>query len=124
MSTYFIGFHEFTYIQILVFGVMAVVWGASLVARKLPFTDGFRGILYATAWSGVLQAFWGIILYVFFGLRPNDMLHLVYGLIVVVAIPVAFTYTSEKLNRRDTLIITFAAFVIVAAAIRGFFTGK
>ncbi len=124
MITYIVGFHELTYIQILVFGVMAIVWGASLIVQKSSFTDGFRSILYATAWSGVLQAFWGIILYVFFGLRPNDTLHLVYGLIVVAAIPVAFTYTSEKLNRRDMLIITFAAVMLVAAAIRGFFTGK
>ena len=115
--------HLLTFIQLIVIGLGAVIWGIALVRRRLPFTDGFRSIVYATAATGLWQAVLGSILFFLMGCRPNNILHLVYGGIGLLGIPIAFTYASEELNRRDILILAFAAFAIVAAAIRAFGTG-
>ena len=114
--------HLLTYYQIMLAGIAAVIWGVVTLRRGQPFTEGFRGILYTLAFSGVVQALLGGILFLA-GCRPNNTLHLVYGLIALVGIPVAFTYTSENLNRRDMRILAFAAFAITAAAWRAISTG-
>lgn len=116
--------HLLTYYQLLVIGTGAIVWGIILLRRKQLFDDGYKAVLYAVFGTGLMQIVYGGILYLFFGCRPNNMLHLVYGLIVIAAIPVAFTYSSESLaERRDLFIFTFTAFAIVAAGLRAFGTG-
>lgn len=51
-------------------------------------------------------------------------LHYVYGGIVALAIPIAVTYaTSGKNVRRDVLIFSLAALILVAAAVRALMTG-
>ena len=75
-----------------------------------------------------LQALLGIIL-VLLGQKPGTgtglyYLHYVYGAIVVLAIPIAITYaTGGKNQRRDILIYSIAALVLVAAALRALTTG-
>ena len=122
MLDFIITLHLLTFYQIVVAGIAAIIWGIVLVRNHTPFSDGFRGILYTVAICGVIQALLGGVLFLA-GCRPNNILHLVYGLIAFIAIPVAFTYASEELTRRDMLILAFAAFVIVAAAWRAFDTG-
>ncbi len=84
--------------------------------------------LTVTAIVALLQALLGITL-VLLGQRPGTgtglyYLHYVYGAIVAVAIPVGITYTtSGKHIRRDVLILSIAALVLVAAGIRALMTG-
>ncbi len=84
--------------------------------------------LTVTAIVALLQALLGITL-VLLGQRPGTgtdlyYLHYVYGAIVAVSIPVAITYTtSGKHIRRDVLILSLAALVLVAAGIRALMTG-
>ena len=122
MLDFILKLHLLTYYQVLVVGSVATVRGALIVWRHEPFTDGFRSLLFITAGTGVVQVLLGALLYLG-GLRPNDMLHLVYGAIVVGAIPVAYVYISEAETRRDIGVLTFACFALVAAALRAFATG-
>jgi hypothetical protein len=120
--SFIVTMHLLTFYQIVVAGIAAVIWGLVLVRRGEPFTDGYRGILFAVGGSGIVQAILGGILFLA-GCRPNNMLHLVYGLIAFIGIPVAYTYASEDMSKRDMLILAFAAFAITAAAWRAFDTG-
>jgi heme A synthase len=113
--------HLLTYFQVLITGGVATVWGIG-AWRHGGISDGFRSILFLTAGTGLAQALLGSILFLF-GCRPENILHLVYGLIVAAAVPVAFTYASEDLNKRDMAVLAFASFAIVAAALRGASTG-
>lgn len=113
--------HLLTFWQLVLTSGVATGWGIR-AWRQTGFTDGFRSILYLTEGSGVAQGLVGGILFLA-GCRPADILHLVYGLIVIAAIPVAVGYASEKLNKRDMAIFAIAAFAIVAAALRGAMTG-
>jgi heme A synthase len=117
-----IGVHLLNFYTIVLSGLIGAIWGVQLIWRRRPMSDEFRFVLYTIAGFGVAQALIGGILFLT-GCRPNDNLHLVYGLIALVGIPIAFTYTSESLTRRDILVLAFAAFAIAAAALRAYSTG-
>lgn len=81
-----------------------------------------RYALVVTAGLGVLQAIFGGLLYVM-GQRPPDALHYVYGLIVLLAIPVAYAYSDQAQVRRDVIIMMIAVVAVIGAAIRAWMTG-
>ena len=104
------------------------MWGLILIFMKKPINRPWRISLTATAVIAALQAVLGITL-VLLGQKPGTgtglyYLHYVYGAIVVLAIPIAITYaTGGKNQRRDLLIFSIAALILVAAAIRALMTG-
>lgn len=85
----------------------------------------FRSALYITGYLALFQALLGGIL-VLMGGRPTDQLHYVYGLVVLLAVPVASVYATGKREhaRRDLIIFVIAALVVAAAAVRAFMTGS
>jgi heme A synthase len=103
-------------------GGLATIWGIVLLVRKRGIDRVMRILLGVTAGLGVLQAALGGLLFLT-GARPSDPLHYVYGLLVLAAIPVAYTYADNKSARRDMIVFTIAAVVVVAAAVRAFMTG-
>ncbi len=99
-------------------------------AVELPrrtLNRSWRISLIATAILAALQALLGITL-LLLGQRPPGgslyYLHYVYGAIVALAIPAAVSYaTSGKNLRRDILIYSIAALILVAAGARALMTG-
>jgi hypothetical protein len=83
----------------------------------------FRYALAVVAGFGVLQAILGGALFLFFHCRAGEQLHYVYGLIVLLAIPVAYAYSDQRQVRRDIIIMTIAVVAILGAALRAFSTG-
>lgn len=104
----------------------AAIWGGVLAWRRRPVDQALRALLLGTVVMGMLQGIVGGIL-LLFGLRPPggslSFLHYVYGAIVIVAVPIAFTYTDNKSVRRDLIVFVIAAVIVVAAAVRAFMTG-
>jgi len=115
-------------VLVLASGAVTGVWGLILFFMKKPINRLWRISLTVTAVIAALQAVLGITL-VLLGQKPGTgtglyYLHYVYGAIVVLAIPIAITYaTGGKNQRRDTLIFSIAALVLVAAALRALTTG-
>ncbi len=120
--------HFYNMILILASGTISGIWGLVLFFMKKTINRPWRISLVVTAIVGALQALLGIIL-VLLGQKPGTgtglyYLHYVYGAIVALAIPVAITYaTGGKNQRRDILIFSIAALVLVAAAVRALTTG-
>jgi heme A synthase len=120
--------HLYNMVLVLASGTIAGIWGLILFFMKKPINRPWRISLIVTAVVGALQALLGIIL-VLLGQTPGTgtglyYLHYVYGAIVVLAIPIAITYaTGGKNERRDILIYSIAALVLVAAALRALTTG-
>ena len=113
-------------ILVLITGTISGVWGLILYFTKRPANPPWRIALTVTAVVGLLQALLGIVL-VLLGQKPAGgslyYLHFVYGGIVALAIPVAITYaTGGKNPRRDMLIFSIAALIIVAAGARALMT--
>ena len=120
--------HFFNMVLVLASGAITGIWGLILFFMKKPINRPWRISLTATAVIAALQAIFGITL-VLLGQKPGTgtglyYLHYVYGAIVVLAIPIAITYaTGGKNQRRDLLIFSIAALILVAAAIRALMTG-
>ena len=121
--------HFFNGILILIVGTITGVWGLILFfMKKQTIIRPWRIALIFTGIVGFLQALFGIIL-LLLGQKPGTgtglyYLHFVYGGIVALAIPVAVTYaTGGKKPRRDILLFSIISLVLVAAALRAFFTG-
>jgi heme A synthase len=120
--------HFYNMVLVLASGTVTGIWGLILFFMKKPINRPWRISLTATAVIAALQAVLGITL-VFLGQKPGTgtglfYLHYVYGAIVVLAIPIAITYaTGGKNQRRDLLIFSIAALILVAAAIRALMTG-
>jgi heme A synthase len=126
--SFVLGVHLFLVYLIWTFGGLGTIWGIVLLVRKRGIDSIMRALLYITAGLGVLQAAMGGILYLS-GARPghpgslDSNLHFVYGLIVLIGIPVAFVYASNKSARRDMIVYTIAIAAVAAAAVRAFMTG-
>ncbi len=122
------GIHFYNMILVLASGSITGVWGLILFFMKKAIYRPWRISLIVTAVVGLLQALFGIIL-VLLGQKPGTgtglfYLHYVYGGIVALIIPVAITYaTGGKNPRRDLLIFSIAALILVAAALRALATG-
>ena len=120
--------HFFNMVLVITSGAVAGIWGFILFFTKKPMNRPWRISLTVAAIFAALQALLGITL-VLLGQKPGTgtglyYLHYVYGAIVVLAIPIAITYaTSGKNPRRDVLIFSIAALILVAAAIRALMTG-
>jgi heme A synthase len=119
--------HYYNMILILASGAISGVWGLVLFFMKKAINRPWRIALIFTAAVSVLQALLGITL-VLLGQKPGSgtglyYLHYVYGAIVALAIPVAIAYaTGGKNQRRDILIYSIAALILVAAALRALTT--
>lgn len=128
MGEFLVNLHFYNVILVLATSTIAGIWGLILFFQKKPMNRPWRISLIIAAIVGALQALLGIIL-VLLGDKPGTgtglyYLHYVYGAIVVLAIPVALTYaTSGKNPRRDVLIYSIAALIIVAAGLRALTTG-
>jgi len=118
--------HIWNMILVLAAGTIAGVWGLILFFLKKTMNRPWRISLIVTAIVALLQALFGIAL-VLLGQKPPGgnlyYLHYVYGGIVALALPVAVTYaTGGKNPRRDMLIYSLAALILVAAGARALMT--
>ncbi len=96
-------------------------WGLLTWFRKQPASGGYRSTLVLTEVLFVLQALVGIGLYLG-GRRPHDTLHLLYGVLLIVTLPIAASYTSTHDKRREALVFGIAGLFMTGLAIRALTT--
>lgn len=120
--------HLYNMVLVLATSTITGIWGLVLYFQKKEvINQPWKIALIVTAADGLLQGLLGITL-VLMGLTPPQgtggpyYLHYVYGAIVLLAIPVAYTYTSKKI-RTTILIFSLAALIIAAAGARAMMTG-
>jgi heme A synthase len=120
--------HSYNVYLVLAASAITGIWGLVLYFMKKTMNRAWLWALKTTAVLAALQAVFGIIM-VASGLKPGGgtdlyYLHYVYGSIVALGIPVALTYTtSGKDERKDLLIFSIAALIMLAAGVRAFMTG-
>jgi hypothetical protein len=131
-----IGIHSFLVWIVLLAGAVTLVCGIVLLVMRRGVADDetppnpnapmvktlFQRLLIATAAIGALEALVGGLLF-FSGARPGDQLHLVYGGIVLLIIPIAYVYSDQKRTRRDIIIMVVAAVLLIGAGVRALMTG-
>ncbi len=120
--------HGYNFFLIFTAAVIAGIWGLILYFTRREANRPWRISLIVVAILGAIQGLLGVIL-VLSGQKPGGgvgtyWLHYVYGGIVVFALPIALTYTTNGKNKRlDILIYSIAVLILAAASVRGWVTG-
>ena len=88
-------------------GVTGSLWGA-LVVSEIPIV--VEGLLGATLYFG--------------GYRPvRSAIHILYGIVLMMSLPAAFSFTRGRGTRAETLIYAIIALFLAGVSIRARLTG-
>ena len=101
---------------------MIGIWGIVTYLRKREATSGYRSTLVMTEVLFIVQGLVGGLLFVAGDKRPHDGLHILYGVLLVIALPIAASYTSNR-ARREPLIYGLVGLFMVGLSIRAITTG-
>ena len=98
------------------------VWGLFAYFRKLPSSGSFRATLVLTEALFIVQGLVGVLMFAN-GRRPHDNLHWLYGVLLVIVLPLAMTYVSGRDPRREPLVYGIAGLFMAGLSIRALTTG-
>ncbi|HEY0492348.1 MAG TPA: hypothetical protein VGD57_02655 [Candidatus Dormibacteraeota bacterium] len=90
---------------------------------KREATSGYRSSLVMTEVLFIAQGLVGALLFVAGNKRPHDGLHILYGVLLVIALPIASSYTSNRAPRREPLVYGVVGLFMVGLSIRAILTG-
>jgi MFS family permease len=97
------------------------LWGLFLGVRNSGPTPGFRGAIAIAAIASVVQGALGFVVFAF--LRPPpDVLHILYGFALALALPLAVSLVRDRTPRGQSVALGFAALFAAGLAIRGIIT--
>ena len=98
------------------------VWGLVTYFRKMPSSGSFRATLVLTEALFIAQGVVGVLMFAL-GRRPHDNLHWLYGVLLVIVLPIAMSYVSGRDPRREPLVYGIAGLFMAGLTIRAFTTG-
>lgn len=107
---------------LLIWSLVLGVWGTTQYFRNRPIGGGFRASFLIIATLTALQGLLGV-LTLAFGLQPRTMLHVVYGIFAVVFLPGAYLYSRGGTQRRESVVLAGASWIVSIAFYRGIATG-
>jgi hypothetical protein len=99
------------------------IWGILLGLRSAPVNASYRGALVLAVGMALLEILVGGALLLFLGLRARDDLHYLYGLSLIVTLPLAHQYLAGR-RMRAPLAYGLACLFMAGLAIRGITTGR
>jgi MFS family permease len=97
------------------------LWGLYLGIRNSGPTPGYRGAVAIAVIASIVQGLFGFL--VFFFLRPpHELLHILYGFALALAMPLASTLVRDRAPRGQSTALGLAALFTAGLAIRGIIT--
>lgn len=115
--------HNRLSVTTLLFMLALGLWGLYNYARGEGVTGSYWGALVIAELLVLVEGLLGGILFVN-GARPNRVgVHLLYGLVLALAIPGAFSYTRGRGGRAEMLIYAIIALFLAGVTIRARLTG-
>lgn len=110
-------------LSVIFFALALGVWGVVAFLRGAGVSNNYRGALVIGELLVIGQALVGVLLVVT-GHWPPDVLHFLYGIVVVLMWVMTYIYTKGAMTRREVLIYAVVSFFIMGLAIRGIMTGS
>ena len=110
-------------LSVIFFALALGVWGVVAFFRGSGVSNNYRGALVIGELLVIGQALVGVLLVVT-GHWPPDVLHFLYGIVVVLMWVMTYIYTKGAMTRREVLIYAVVSFFIMGLAIRGIMTGS
>ena len=97
------------------------LWGLFLGARNSGPTPGFRGAVAIAVIASVVQGALGFLVFVFMH-PPPELLHILYGFALALAMPFAASLVRDRAPRGQSVALGLAALFTAGLAIRGIIT--
>jgi hypothetical protein len=96
------------------------LWGLFLGVRNSGPTPGFRGAVAIAVIASVVQGILGLALFI--QRPPPELLHILYGFALALAMPLAASLVRDRTPRGQSVALGFAALFTAGLAIRGIIT--
>jgi hypothetical protein len=106
----------------LALAIVGAAWSAVLSVRRRAGGRAYLGGLGAVVLVALAAALLGLLLLAT-GSAPADPLHLVYGVVAVVALPLAAAFAAGRRPRSQSLALLLGAAVEIGVIVRLFQTG-
>lgn len=104
------------------FSLIASLWGIMSFLRKRGVDGNYWGILAIAEILAAAQALIGGILWLTGG-RPGRSVHLLYGVLTVVALPAYYSFTKGRDDRKAALAYGLLCLLLAGISFRAFTTG-
>jgi heme A synthase len=97
------------------------LWGLALGIRNTGPTPGYRGGIAIAIGAALVQGVLGVLTLLFVK-PPTESLHVLYGVALALALPLATTLVRDRTPRGQSVALGFAALFAAGLAIRGITT--
>ena len=114
--------HQLIAQSLILYYTLVGVWGVFLGIRKAEMNSAFRGAITIGVIMAVVQAAVGVGLLLAGG-QPGSDLHFLYGVTVILTVPLVASYIADKKVSR-VLAYGLASLFMAGLAIRALTTGQ
>jgi heme A synthase len=111
MTTFLIEAHRTLSSMIGIYALIVGIWGVVNAVRRVPPDGNFNGALALAVGLFVIEGIIGVVL-VLLGLRPARLVHVLYGVTIVLTIPAIFAFTRGRNTSRESLLYGIAMIFI------------
>jgi heme A synthase len=118
-----VSFHRYLATVLIIFAVLLALWGTFYYFRNQKVSGGFRSAFLIMTGVTVLQGLLGLGALVTGGSPREGILHMVYGAFAVLFLPGAYLYSHGGSERRESLVLAGACWIVAIAYFRGTATG-
>ena len=108
---------------LVIFAVLLALWGTYHYFRNQRLSGGFRSTYLIMAGLTPVQGLLGLAALILGGHPAGNFLHFVYGAFAVLFLPGAYLYSHGGGERRETLVLAGACWIVAIAFFRGIATG-
>jgi hypothetical protein len=106
---------------VVLYYTLVGLWGVVQGMRDRGPNASYRGAIVIATMAAVVQGLLGLLVLVFRG-APAQTVHILYGLALVVAMPLAATLVRDRTPRGQSIALGLAALFTAGLAIRGITT--
>jgi hypothetical protein len=107
----------------LYYFIALAVWGTWRFIRKQGVASNYWGALVIAEILLALQFLLGGYLWLA-GFRPARSIHVLYGIVSLLALPGVYMYTKGRTERPEMLMYAVVALITVGLILRAMFTGE
>ena len=109
-------------IALILFAVLLGLWGSFSLATRRQVSPSYRSAYLLMVGLTGLQGLVGIIAFAF-GLRPREILHIVYGIFAFAFLPGVYVFAARGNKSREAMLLAVSCWVVAIAYGRGIMTG-
>lgn len=104
-------------------GIMAA-WGLWRFFRQQGLSGGYFGAVVIAEILLVIQGVIGMILWLWAGTNRPEYSHWLYGIVLLLSVPVVYAYTKGRQERPEMLLYAVAYIIMIALVLRAVVTGS